>query len=233
MVITHNEVVKSYMENITYFNDELLTISNRDELFDISMNMDESQLRNIDEFVMFVKACEKTIRHMDEYKTFKAQLYEMGLTRCQIWGNIDMGIEGDGVDIEMHHGPILTLFDYCAIMIDHLLRNGEMVTTFDIARKVLDEHWEGNVQVVMLSKTVHQLVDTGQIFINFNQATGNINRFLKKYRDGLNPERIEKINKYIQMSEQFDSFDNGLLDIKNTITDWNYEVALERMKQPL
>lgn len=218
------------MENITYFNDDLLTISNRDELFDISMNMDESQLRNIDEFVTFVKACEKTIRHCDEYKAFKAQLYEMGLTRCQIWGNVDMGIDEE-VDIEMHHGPILTLFDYCAIIIDYMIKHGEYITTFDVARRVLDEHWGGNVQVVMLSKTVHQLVDTGQIFINFNQATGNINRFLKRYKDGLNPERIEKINKYIEMSKQFDSFDNGLLDIKNTITDWNYEVALERMKQ--
>lgn len=218
------------MENITYFNDALLTISNRDELFVISMNMDESQLRNIDEFVTFVKACEKTIRHCDEYKSFKAQLYEMGLTRCQIWGNVDMGIDEE-VDIEMHHGPLLTLFDYCAIIIDYMIKHGEFITTFDVARRVLDEHWEGNVQVVMLSKTVHQLVDTGQIFINFNQATGNINRFLKRYKDGLNPERIEKINKYIEMSKQFDSFDNGLLDIKNTITDWNYEVALERMKQ--
>ena len=220
------------MDNITYFNDQLLTISNRDELFDISMYMDESQLRNIDEFVNFVKACEKTIRRMDEYSCFKAQLYELGLDRCQIWGNVSSGID-ENVDIEMHHGPILTLFDYCAIIIDHMLANHEDITTFDVARRVLDEHWEGNVQVVMLSKTVHQLVDTGEIFINFRQATGNINRFLKKYRDGLNPERIEKINKYIQMSEQFDSYDNGLLDLKNTITDWNYEVALERMKQPV
>ena len=131
----------------------------------------------------------------------------------------------------MHHGPILTLFDYCAIIVDYHLAHDESVTTFQIIREVLDEHWAGHVQTVMLSKTPHQLVDSGEMFIHFNQARGNLNAFLQKYRDGLTPDRVEKINRYIDMCEQFDSFDNGLFDLKNTITDWNYDVALERMKQ--
>ena len=83
----------------------------------------------------------------------------------------------------------------------------------------------------MLSVTPHNLVDTGEMFINFSQAFGNLNKFLTKYRDGLNDERIQKINRYIELSAEYDSFDNGLLDIKNTITNWDYEIAKNRAKE--
>lgn len=218
------------MEDVTYLKDELLTVSNRNCLFDISYWQTRSSLRDIEDFVAFVKGCVNTVRRSVEYKAFLAQQAERGLTRCQILGHVESDGD-DGVDIEMHHGPILTLFDYCAIVIDHMLNHNELVDTFKVARTVLNEHWEGNVQVVFLSKTAHELVDSGELFINFNQCTGNINAFLKKYIDGITPDRAEKINRYIDMCEQFDTFDNGLFDLKKTMTDWNYEVAMERMKE--
>lgn len=216
------------MEDVEYLNDDLLTVSNHKELFDISMYNNRTTLRDIEEFVAFVKACEHTVRKLSEYKNFKAQLAEIGLTRCQILGHIESDGE-DGVDVEMHHGPLLTLFDYCAIIIDALIFRGELVSSFRVARYVMDEHWKGHVQVVMLSKTAHQLVDSGDMFINFSQATGNVNEFIKSWYEGITPDRAEKINHYIDMCSQFDTFDNGLLDIRHTLTDWNYDVALARM----
>ena len=218
------------MEDIGYVNDELLTISSRTELFDISMYKDKEYLKSIENFVKFVSACEKFIRSSSEYSNFKAQLFEMGLTKCQVLGHIEADEFGQ-VTVEMHHGPILTLFDYCAIVIDSLLARNEKVNSFRVARIVLDEHFEGNVQTVMLSKTVHQEVDSGRLFISFDQARGNLNNFLQKYSDGLNEERIQKINRYIELSEEYGTFDNGLFDLKNTLTDWNYDVAKSRVKE--
>lgn len=215
------------MSELLYSKDEILTVSSRKQIFDIQFYKDTAYLHTIENFVNFIKACEKLIRGSHEYETYKGQLYGMGLTHCQILGHINNDLD-DSVEIEMHHGPILTLFDYCAIVTDYLLLHKEKINTFIIAKKVLDEHFEGNVQTIMLSKTVHQLVDSGEIFINFNQAIGNLNNFLTKYRDGLNEERVNKINRYIELSEEFDSYDNGLLDLKNTITDWNYELAKQR-----
>jgi hypothetical protein len=217
------------MGDVNYLDDDMLTVSSSNELFDISFFSDRTSLRDIENFVRFVKACEWTVRKSDEYKNFKAQVIAKGLDRCQILGHISSD-GSDDVDIEMHHGPLFTLFDYCAIVIDALLFRGEKVSTFRVGRLVLDEHFADHIQIVMLSKTVHQLVDTGNMFIHFNQATGNISEFIKAYHEGLTPDRIEKINKYIELCDQFDTFDNGLLDLKNTITDWNYDVALERMK---
>lgn len=218
------------MEDIGYVNDELLTVSSRTELFDISMYKDKDYLKSIENFVKFVSACEKFIRSSSEYSNFKAQLFEMGLTKCQVLGHIEADEFGQ-VTVEMHHGPILTLFDYCAIVIDSLLARNEKVNSFRVARIVLDEHFEGNVQTVMLSKTVHQEVDSGRLFISFDQARGNLNNFLQKYSDGLNEERIQKINRYIELSEEYGTFDNGLFDLKNTLTDWNYDVAKSRVKE--
>ncbi len=218
------------MEDIGYVNDELLTISSRTELFDISMYKDKDYLKSIENFVKFVSACEKFIRSSSEYSNFKAQLFEMGLTKCQVLGHIEADEFGQ-VTVEMHHGPILTLFDYCAIVIDSLLARNEKVNSFRVARIVLDEHFEGNIQTIMLSKTVHQEVDSGRLFISFDQARGNLNNFLQKYSDGLNEERIQKINRYIELSEEYGTFDNGLFDLKNTLTDWNYDVAKSRVKE--
>lgn len=216
------------MENIFYSQDELLTLSSRNELFDISFYKSKDQLRSVETFVSFVKACERLVRSSKEYKAFKAQLMDMGLNKCQILGHIEADDE-DAVSIEMHHGPILTLFDYCAIITDYLINTDQKLNTFRVARIVLDEHFNGNIQTVMLSKTVHQLVDSGEIFINFDQAIGNLNAFIQKYRDGLNDERIDKINRYIELSSRYDTYDNGLLDLKNTITNWDYEVAKTRV----
>lgn len=215
------------MDNIFYSQDDLLTLSSRNELFDISFYKSKEQLKSVESFVAFVKACEKAVRKSKEYKAFKAQLMDIGLNKCQILGHIEADEDG-AVTIEMHHGPILTLFDYCAIITDYLINTDQKVNTFRVARIVLDEHFNGNIQTVMLSKTVHQLVDSGEMFINFNQAIGNLNEFINKYREGLNDERIDKINRYIELSNNYDTYDNGLLDLKNTITNWDYEMAKKR-----
>ena len=219
-------------ESVIYNKDEVLSISSREQIFDINFYKTYDDLRTIENFVNFIKSCERLVRSSTDYKAYKSQMYELGLTRCQFLGNIQMDEDGS-VEIEMHHGPILTLFDYCAIITDYLLKHKEKLNTFIVARKVIDEHFLGNVQTVMLSKTVHQLVDSGEIFINFNQCIGNINEFLKKYRDGLTEDRIAKINRYIYLSKKFDSYDNGLLDLKNTVTNWNYDIAKERRKNEL
>ena len=218
------------MEDVEYLNDALLTVTSSHALDEVSFFSDRTSLRDIEAFSDFVKACERSVRHCAEYTAFKAQLMDKGLNRCQMLGHIESDGD-DGVDIEMHHGPLLTLFDYCAIIIDALLARGEKVDSLLITRLVMDEHWADHVQVVMLSKTVHELINTGKIFLHFNQATGNVNEFLKKYRDGITPDRAEKINHYIDLCEQFESSDSGLLEVKNTITNWDYDVAYERMKK--
>lgn len=209
------------MQNIEYTNDENISVSSNNDIFDIQFYKDKEYFRNIENYVKFIKSCESRVRNSDDYDKYVATMKSIGLDRCQILGNIHPE-EGDMTKVEMHHGPLLTLFDYCAIVLDYLLNTNQKVNTFIVADIVLQEHFNGNIQTVMLAVTPHQLIDSGKIFINFNQATGNLNNFLIKYKEGLNPEQINKINRYIDMCEKMDTTDNGLLDIKNTISKWTY-----------
>jgi hypothetical protein len=169
------------------------------------------------DYVKFIKAAEKLIRTSDDYKHYIGYLKnEIGLNHCMIMPNID----DEKADIEMHHGPILTLFDYCDIVMNYYLNQDKGLTTFDLAEIILQEHFDNNVQVVMLSKSAHQLIHTGNLFINPSQAWGNLNRFLEKYDDGISDEQREVINNYILLSEKNKSTDNGYLST-DSITSWD------------
>ena len=121
----------------------------------------------------------------------------------------------------MHHGPILTLFDYVSIVVDHMLYNGQRVNTFIVADTIIAEHFQNHIQVVMLSETVHEEVHTNNVFINTRQAFGDLNAFMERYKDGISDEQIAKINKYIELSEKYDSYDKGVLDLRDKIYSWN------------
>jgi hypothetical protein len=75
----------------------------------------------------------------------------------------------------------------------------------------------------MLCKTAHEAVDTGEIFINLSQGVGNLNEFLKKYRDGLTEPYIDKLNEYIKMSRQFRSTDNRIFELEDAMVNWSYK----------
>ncbi|WP_171567792.1 hypothetical protein, partial [Brevibacillus sp. MCWH] len=92
---------------------------------------------------------------------------------------------------------------------------------FTVADTIIEEHYNHNVQVVMLSKTVHEQVHENNIFINLNQAFGDLNKFLRKYRQGVHPDQVEKINKYIEMSKKYDSFDKDVLKLSGFVKNWS------------
>jgi hypothetical protein len=207
------------MENIFYIEDKKYKLGSNIMPYEISFFKDHSFFMVLDNFVNFVKGCEKFIRKTNDYNSYVGALKEIGLTKCQVLGNIDSSL--DEVDVEMHHGPIFTLFDYCSCIVNYLLGKGECVTTPMVAKIIMDEHWLGNIQTVMLSTTVHQAVDSGKLFISLNQAHGNLNEFLKKYKSGLRLNQCEKINQYIEMSKKYKSTDNGLFELKDTIYDWS------------
>ena len=115
----------------------------------------------------------------------------------------------------MHHGPIFTLFDICAIVLEYFILKKWKISTFRIADVVLDEHQKNRVQVVMVSTTVHQEIHNGDIFINYHQAWGDLNAFIKKYRDAISDEYREQLNRYIDRSLLYDSNDFGILKLND------------------
>ncbi len=206
------------LPDISYSGKSNPTVDSPNSFFVIPFYKDEDFLSNFESYNAFIKACENMVRTSKRYSAYISYLKnDVGLHNCQMFENVT-DLDGDKGCIEMHHGPILTLYDYCAIVIEYFRLKGKKITTFRIADVVLREHEKNHVQIVMLSKTAHEEVHNRNIFLNYKQGFGNICEFLETYRDALSDFYKNKINNYIERScrEESDDFETFELN-KNLI----------------
>lgn len=190
--------------------------------FILPFYQDKNTIKNLENYNRFIKGTEKLIRSDTAYRGYKDYLMrEIGLDRCAVLSLVQSK-EDRKVTIEMHHGPILTLYDCCDIVTKTLIKNGENVTSFRVADIVIKEHYNNVIPVVMLTKTLHQLVHAGKIYINLRQAWAwnRMNIFLEKYKDGIDDRMRELLIKNIKTAKQYNSTDNGILEIRK-IKNWN------------
>lgn len=159
----------------------------------------------------YIKSIESLVRGSLEYKgLIKYLKEEQDYTSCAFFSSVDIK-EIKNVGIEFHHYPF-TLFDIVNIVL-YKESNffNQQVNTFDIANEVMRLHYEGMIGLVPLSKTLHQLAHSGNLFINFKIVSGNIEKFIKDYElfisqelldnikvlEGLSAKNSEQSNKYI------------------------------------
>ena len=147
---------------------------------------------------------------------------DLGMNFCQVKGNISEDEDAGVTDlIEMHHGPIFTLFDVTSIILNYMLAKEMKITTFSVANRVIEEHFKHRVQTVMLCKTVHQLVHDNKVFLNYKQGFGDLYSFLETYYEGLDETQINNIINYIEKCKKYDSNDFGNLEV--IVTRWKTE----------
>lgn len=156
-------------------------------------------LSDYDEYSKFIKHCEDCVRKEDRYTAYVGEMKKAGLTRCAVLGNLE---EDSKVKLEMHHGPIFNLFDICDIVTKAMIKRGTIpvLTEFDVADLVLEEHRLGNIMVVMLSKSVHKgghFKSGKNVFVDIKATVGRIDRFIDKYHDGMEAEHREMVSRYI------------------------------------
>lgn len=191
-------------------------IDSKRALYTIPYFKDENYMSNLDSYQKFIKAVERLVRQSDRYSKYIFYLKkEVKLDHCQVLKDIN----DEDASIEMHHGPIFTLYDYCAIMVEYFLMKGDKISTFRVADEVLKEHEENNIQVVMVSTTVHEQIHNRNIFINPSQAFGNLNNFIKKYAEAINHDLRDKFNRYYDRAFISDSTDYGNLKVNPKL--WN------------
>lgn len=172
--------------------------------------------------IRFYRGVEKLVRTDDYYKKYIRYLIEVvGMDSCQVMPNIKVE-DKSNVTFEMHHGPILTLFDITMILCNWYRYHNIEITTFDVADRILEEHHLDRVRVVLVTKTVHKQIHDDNIILNYQQGYGNTNAFLQAYREGVTHDIQRRINKYIEWSKQHDSYDNNVLEIATTLRRWEY-----------
>lgn len=162
----------------------------------------------------FVKDVERVVRTSDDYKAFvKWVKTVLGINFCQVSNKI---LDGDAT-IEMHHGPIFTLYDYVCVILNHFIATGAPISRFRVADAVINEHFALRVQVVMLAVTNHEAITNRDLFLNLKQGVGNITEFIKRYAAVFDDEQKYKIWNYINFSKANPTYDTGILDTDRVI----------------
>jgi len=176
----------------------------------ISLYKDREYFEDDIVYTSFIKNVEKMVRSDPDYKHFISQLKQKyGLDFCQACRQLT----GQDVTIEMHHGPLFTLYDICEVVLLKFIKKGYKINTMRIADIVLQEHFDLRIQIVMLAVTSHEAVHNKDMFLNLKQGIGDIARFIEDYQAYFEDNQKYKIWNYINLSKNNDSFDKGVLDV--------------------
>lgn len=186
--------------------------------FILPLNQSADTLQDVEIYKNFLKNSEANFRHSRTYKKIKSELINLGMDRCQLHGNIT----NEMATIEMHH-TILTLFDVALIITEHTIKTTGQINTFQLIKKLKEEHKACNVPIVMLSKTPHQLYhNTNELYIPPNMVFGNWVNLLQKYPYGITLEIAYKIINYLTLAvEQEDVEKNDILAIREHVLSWS------------
>lgn len=178
-------------------------------------------LYNSDIYNKFIKNAVSIFRSSKTYKNYKSYLMEMGLNRCQQCSNI---IADEMAKVELHHN-MLTLNDIAFIICEHVLNVVGHITTFQLRQLIKEEHKLNNIQIVMLSKTSHQVyTNTDLVYYHPKNAFGDWVSFINRYKYGITYDIAEKLIEHINMAcSQNNSYDNNMLKLRDTILSFAEE----------
>ena len=174
---------------------------------------------DVDLSVRFIKSAERLVRKDPDYKKYLAYVKEtLGLNRCSILGRVD----SESASIELHHGPIMNLFDICRIVLLDQLDTYGKATAYSVAEEVMELHFKNKIQFVMLSEVIHQSVHGANRFINLKHAYGDIGWFIKRYLKHFTTYQINVIRKYAHLSNKYDSDVLDLAKISEDVGEFGY-----------
>lgn len=138
----------------------------------------------------FVKSVERLIRTSKEYKTYiealRTNVY--ALNHDSILGNITTA----DVDLEFHHYPF-TLYDIVEIVMLENVVKKKQFTSFSIAKEVMELHNSHLIGLVPMTKTMHELAHSGEIFISKSQVFGDYTKFIADYSNGITSDLKDKV----------------------------------------
>lgn len=214
-----NKRKKKSNSNVIHINNDALTVQADTEYYSIDyykkLFVDEAYYKR------FIKSVEKIVRTSDEYSIFLAHIAnEYGLNHCAIHPNIE-NVDNETI-VEMHHGPLFTLYDICSIITQFMLQTGRNVSSFTVADRVIKEHGNNNIQVVMLCENCHQLQHAGKLFVDLRQCYGNLPEFVSRYGEYMDINYRILYNKYLEQQSKFSTTDNGLMKM-NMPESWNIQ----------
>ena len=169
---------------------------------------DKAKVKNI-------KKIEAIVRGSMEYKDYIKYLREYaGLHKCYFFKDISKE-NNRKVSIEIHHEPF-TLFDITKIVLEKWLYNEMEINHFLIAEEVMRLHYKNMVGLIPLTKTTHDLVHLGKLFVPVQDVYGKgFIDFVLEYDDFIDQDLRKILNEKIDISREIATEQNlSLLERK-------------------
>ena len=180
--------------DIIIFDDKNPTVRSPYASNDLMFYQTKESFMDIDVFRNFLKNAEQRFRACAEYKAYKSYLMEMGIDRCQVFGNVT----ADDADIELHHN-VLGLFDICLLIASHVVNTVGIISTFDLIQLLIQEHYANRVGITFLSKTAHQIFTNDyDAYIPPEMTFGKWWELLSIYRYGITYDIAYKVINYLK-----------------------------------
>ena len=169
--------------------------------------------------VKTIKEIERLVRGSLEYRDYiKFLKQNIDMNMCSFFVGVSRK-NGEKVKIEIHHEPF-TLFDISQIVLEkHIDQSPYAVNTFVIAEEVAKLHYQGSVGLIPISKTIHDLVHDGKLFIPLQNLYGFYIRFIEDYEPYIPNDILAMLETKLAMSQDIESQDMSILETKYTYLD--------------
>lgn len=196
------------------------TLSSPNDFYSLGFYITKDDTIDVDGYKRFLENAISRFRRSRTYTNYKSFLISLGMDKCQLHGNIDTDMD---VTIEMHHN-MLTIFDIALTLSEYTLNTTGVISSFDLVELLKKVHTNHQVQLVMLSATVHQLHhNTSELFIHPKMCIGDWVGFLREYKLGLTPEVCTKLIHYVNKAADLGDTDSQeLLKTRDVIADWSH-----------
>lgn len=169
-----------------------------------------------------IKYIESEVRGSYEYKKYIGYLKdELDLNSCPLMPQI----KGDEnmASIEFHHYP-LNLYEISEIIATQMilsLGEDEKVSCFEIAERVMREHYLGTIGLIPLTKTLHKMAHNKSIIVPISKVNGNYKLFLAKYKSYIPQDIYDRIVEAELNSESDEAQAYNEAKLKKNIVKYN------------
>lgn len=147
----------------------------------------------------FLKNTERLIRQSREYHTYIELL--RGSYSVLNRDNILSNLTNADVDMEFHHFPF-SLYDICSIVLTKHMLDKKNISSFGLAKEVMELHYKHFIGLVSLMETNHDLAHNGSIFISKKQIFGDYSSFMKLYDKAIPNALKEKVKIMEDLSDK-------------------------------
>lgn len=168
-----------------------------------------------------VSYIEREIRGSYEYRQYINYLKnELDLTKCTLLPGISCD---DGVSLEFHHYP-LNLYEITEVIGKKListLGDDEKVSCFQIAELVMEEHFRGNIGLVPLTKSLHEMAHNRTIIVPISKVEGNYKKFIDRYNSYIADDIKDRVRDAEISSESDDAKLYNQLKLEKNISKFD------------